>query len=70
MKIAGLDGIDSVDVALAEIDQATESVKVSIEGSDIHLNHVKKAVEESGATIHSVDEVAVLKKGHIASTKS
>jgi hypothetical protein len=61
-KLASLDGVDHVSISLAEIDQSTESVKIIIDGSDIRIDAVKHSLEELGAAMHSVDEVAVAKK--------
>jgi len=61
-KLASLDGIDHVSISLAEIDQSTESVKIIIDGSDIRIDSVRRSLEELGAAMHSVDEVAVAKK--------
>ena len=61
-KLASLHGIDRASVSLAEIDQSTESVKVSIEGTGIAIDSVRKVLEELGAAIHSIDEVSVTKK--------
>jgi hypothetical protein len=61
-KLASLDGTDRVSISLAEIGQSTESLKIIIDGSDIHIDSVRHSLEELGAVIHSVDEVAVAKK--------
>jgi hypothetical protein len=61
-RLASLQGIDRVNVSLAEIDQSTESIKVSIEGTAIVIDSVRKTLEEVGAVIHSIDEVSVAKK--------
>ena len=61
-KLASLHGIDRASVSLAEIDQSTESVKVSIEGTGISIDSVRKVLEELGAVIHSIDDVSVAKK--------
>lgn len=62
VKLASLRGVDRVGVSLAEIDQSTESVKVSIEGSEISIEAVKRSIDELGAVVHSIDEVLVGKK--------
>jgi len=62
-RLASLQGIERANVSLAEIDQSTESIKVSIEGTGIALDSVRKTLEELGAVIHSVDEVSAAKKG-------
>jgi len=61
-KLASLHGIDRASISLAEIDQSTESVKVSIDGTGISIDSVRKILEELGAVIHSIDEVSVAKK--------
>jgi len=61
-RLASLQGIDHATVSLAEIDQSTESVKVSIDGTGIVIDNVRKILEELGAVIHSIDEVSVAKK--------
>jgi hypothetical protein len=60
-RLVSLTGMDSVSISVAEIDQSTESVKVSAEGVDINIDAVRKTLEELGAVIHSVDEVTVKK---------
>jgi hypothetical protein len=61
-RLALLDGINNVGIALIEIDQDTESIKVSLEGENINIEAVRKSVEEFGAVVHSIDEVTVSKK--------
>jgi hypothetical protein len=61
-KLASLHGVDNVGVSVVEMDESTESVKVSIEGSDITIENVRKMMERLGAVIHSIDEVLVSKK--------
>jgi len=65
VKLASLHGVDHVNVSLAEIDQSTESVKVSLEGSEISIEAVKRRIEELGAVVHSIDEVLVGKKPQV-----
>lgn len=38
------------------------SVKIIIDGNDIHIDSVRHSLGEPSAAIHSVDEVAVAKK--------
>ncbi len=55
--LAELEGIDSVDISLIEMDINVESVKIIIDGSNINYEDVEKVVNENGGTIHSIDEV-------------
>ena len=59
--IASCEGVEDVNIVLTEIDQDTESIKVSIDGDDIDIESVKLCLEDLGASVHSFDEVKVAK---------
>ncbi len=61
-RLSALKGIDGVNCSLDEVDQETETVKVTIEGSVIAYDSVEAVLRELGAVIHSVDEVAAGKR--------
>jgi len=54
--LCSLPNVESVKVSLVEIDQNTESVKVTMEGD------VQRLMKDNGAAVHSIDEVIVQKK--------
>jgi len=56
--LSHLDGVDGVNVIINEIDQQVENAKVIVAGTSISFEDIKKKLEELGATIHSIDEVA------------
>jgi hypothetical protein len=56
--LSTLDGIEGVNIIIYEIDQQVENAKIIIVGNSIDFENIKNKVEEMGATIHSVDEVA------------
>ena len=60
--LSHLEGIEGVNVIIYEIDQQVENVKIIVAGSSIDFESIKKKLEEMGATIHSVDEVAAGKR--------
>jgi hypothetical protein len=60
--LSHLDGVEGVNIIIYEIDQQVENAKVIIAGIDINFEDIKKKLEEMGATIHSVDEVAAGKR--------
>ena len=60
--LSHLDGVEGVNVIIYEIDQKVEDAKVIVAGSSIDFESIKKRLEELGATIHSVDEVAAGKR--------
>lgn len=61
-KLTGIKGVEGVNCTLDEVDQETESVRVTIEGTAIDFDKVEQTLRESGAVIHSIDSVSVGKK--------
>ncbi len=57
-RIGGLEGISGVNISLEEVDAETDSVKVTIEGTDIDYEKVRIALTDCGAVIHSIDGVS------------
>jgi len=62
LALSDLESIEAVNVIIYEIDQEVENVKIVIAGKSINFESVKEKLEEMGATIHSVDEVAAGKR--------
>lgn len=61
-KLSLLEGISGVNCTLEEVDQETESIKITIEGNAIDFDVMEQAISEFGAVIHSVDSVSAGKK--------
>jgi hypothetical protein len=61
-KLSGIGGIIGVNCTIDEVDQDTESIKITIEGNSINYEKVEKVIKEFGAVIHSVDSVSTGKK--------
>ena len=61
-RLSVLDGISGVNLTIDEVDQDTESIKITIEGTSIDYDLVEQTISESGAVIHSVDSVSAGKK--------
>ena len=62
MRLSSIPNIEGVRVTLVEIDQNTESIKVTMEGEDVDLDLVREMMKEYGAVVHSIDEVVVGKR--------
>ena len=60
--LSHLEGVEGVNVIINEIDQQVENAKVIIAGTSIRFEDIKEKLEEFGATIHSIDEVAAGKR--------
>lgn len=60
--LSHLEGVEGVNILINEIDQQVENAKVIVAGTSISFDDIKKKLEELGATIHSIDEVAAGKR--------
>ena len=60
--LSHLEGVEGVNIIMNEIDQQVENAKVIIAGNPLNFEVIKSKLEELGATIHSVDEVAAGKR--------
>ncbi len=61
-QLSELNGVSGVNCMLEEVDKETDSLKITIEGTDIDYESVEKTLETMGAVIHSVDCVSAGKK--------
>ena len=61
-RLSVLKGISGVNCSLDEVDQDTESIKITIEGDNINFTNVKKVIKSCGGAIHSIDSVSTGKK--------
>jgi hypothetical protein len=57
-KIGDLNGVSGVNISLDEMDERTESIKITIEGGDIEYLAVERVLTDYGASIHSIDQVS------------
>jgi hypothetical protein len=62
VAVSNLEHVSGVNLSLYEVDQQTENVKITIEGDDIVYEDVKRVIEQFGAVIHSIDEIAAGKR--------
>ena len=61
-KLGDLEGVNGVDITLIEIDNKVENIKITLEGDDIDFQDVAEVVQETGASIHSIDKVSAGKR--------
>ena len=59
-RILAQQGELRVQLAVLEMDDKTETLQVTIEGEDIDFDGIQQAITESGASLHSIDEVEAL----------
>jgi hypothetical protein len=56
--IAGVRGVESVNLTVEEVDAKTEGLLVTIEGEEMDFSKLNEAISSCGAVVHSVDQVA------------
>ena len=57
-EMADTDGVDGVNAILLEMDEEVRNIKFTVEGDNIDYDTVTRVIEDTGATVHSVDQVA------------
>jgi hypothetical protein len=57
--IDGCSGVEAVNITVEEIDIETVGMNVSIQGDNMDYDEITKAIESTGAVVHSLDEIAV-----------
>jgi len=63
--ICSINGIDEVEVIVSEVDSMTETLKVTIKGSQIDFDSIMKVIDKHGVSIKGVDEISAIKNGSI-----
>jgi hypothetical protein len=56
--LADFEGVDGVNISIYEIDRRVENAKLTVEGQNVPYRDIIDLIEENGAAIHSIDEVA------------
>ncbi|AJE39102.1 DUF211 domain-containing protein [Streptomyces nodosus] len=57
LVIEAVSGVQAVNIAVTEIDIETVGTNVTVEGDAIDVEALNRAIERTGAVVHSVDEV-------------
>jgi len=57
-RVSEVESVAGVNATLIELDQEVQNVKLTFEGEAVEYDPVEERVEELGATVHSVDQVA------------
>ncbi len=60
--LSHLNGVEGVNIIINEIDQQVENAKIIVAGISIDYEEIRSKLQEFGATIHSIDEVAAGKR--------
>jgi hypothetical protein len=57
-RLAEQEGL-RVNVTVLEVDDKTETLRIEISGESIDFQRIQDAIEDFGASLHSIDEVDV-----------
>lgn len=57
--INAVNGVEALNIVVAEIDIETMDLDVTIEGNNLDYNKIIAAIEAAGAVVHSLDEIVV-----------
>lgn len=57
--IDGCRGVEALNITVGEIDIETVGMNITIEGDNLDFEQISRAIEDTGAVVHSLDEVAV-----------
>ncbi|MHB8395824.1 MAG: DUF211 domain-containing protein [Thermoplasmataceae archaeon] len=60
--ISRVQGVEAVNISVTEMDVATMGMNITVEGQGIDYDELVSRIEETGAALHSVDEIAVGKR--------
>jgi hypothetical protein len=52
-------GVEAVNITVEEIDIETVGMNITIEGDKLDFDEIVKAIESTGAVVHSLDEIAI-----------
>lgn len=55
--IDGVRGIQGANITVNDIDMETVGMEVTVEGDDIDVEGLMRAIEKAGAAVHSIDEI-------------
>ncbi|MHC1631957.1 MAG: DUF211 domain-containing protein [Methanotrichaceae archaeon] len=60
--LSKLNWISGVNLSLSEVDQQTETIKITIKGDNIDYIAVESVIQDFGGVVHSIDEVVAGKE--------
>jgi len=52
-------GLEAVNVTVGEIDIETVGMDITVEGEHLDYDEILKAIESTGAVVHSIDQLVV-----------
>jgi hypothetical protein len=56
--ISACSGVNAFNISLGDVDVETMGLEITIEGNDLNYNEIAKAIEDSGAVVHGIEQIA------------
>ena len=56
-SICSCSGVEGTNITVTEIDLETVGMDITIEGQQLEYEEIRKAIESTGAVVHSVDQI-------------
>jgi hypothetical protein len=56
--IDSCDGVEAFNITVEEIDIETVGMIITVEGENLDYDKIAKAIDNTGAAVHSIDQVA------------
>ena len=60
-ELCRIPGVHGAEIATHEIDKNTETIKLTLEGSNLDYTQICHTIEQSGGVIHAVNQVSAAK---------
>ena len=57
--ICKVEGVEEVDITVTEVDARTETIKLTVRGTNVNYEKLSETLNHYGATIRSIDEINV-----------
>jgi hypothetical protein len=59
--ICSVSGVEECDIVVTDVDAKTETIKLTVRGSNIEYEGISKIMQEYGMSIKGMDEISVSK---------
>ena len=59
--LCSVTGVDECDIVVTDVDAKTETIKLTVRGTNIEYSGILTILEENGVSVKGVDEVSVSK---------
>ena len=62
LRLSDLSGVEGVDLLITAVEHKNEKAKITMEGGNIKLEEVKDLLDQTGASLQSIDRISCGKR--------